>query len=65
MKYRWILFDADGTLFDYDKAEANALSKSFAQIGTSFEPGYAADYRRINGQIWNTAKRMRPGARKR
>ena len=25
MKYKWLLFDADGTLFDYDKAEEYAL----------------------------------------
>jgi 2-haloacid dehalogenase len=52
MTYRWILFDADGTLFDYDKAEAKALVKSFDEIGYPFEPRYAAAYRQINGQIW-------------
>ena len=25
MTYTWLLFDADGTLFDYDRAEANGL----------------------------------------
>jgi len=32
-KYRWLLFDADGTLFDYDKAEAVALERTFGQMG--------------------------------
>jgi FMN phosphatase YigB (HAD superfamily) len=25
MEYKWLLFDADGTLFNYDRAEASAL----------------------------------------
>jgi 2-haloacid dehalogenase len=52
MKYRWILFDADGTLFDYDRAEAKALSLTFAQFGWRFDAGHAATYRHINAQIW-------------
>jgi FMN phosphatase YigB (HAD superfamily) len=27
MTYTWLLFDADGTLFDYDQAEATALEQ--------------------------------------
>lgn len=52
VKYKWLLFDADGTLFDYDKAEAMALESSFEQIGYRFESGYGEKYRQINGQIW-------------
>lgn len=52
MKYKWLLFDADGTLFDYDKAEAKALEKAFQQIGHRFESRYVETYRQINGQIW-------------
>jgi len=51
-RYRWLLFDADGTLFDYDRAERAALEKVFAQIGVSFDPGYLAAYRRINQTLW-------------
>jgi phosphoglycolate phosphatase-like HAD superfamily hydrolase len=36
MKYRWLLFDADGTLFDYDRAEAMALAATFEQFGYQF-----------------------------
>ncbi len=28
MKYKWLLFDADGTLFDFEKAELFALKKT-------------------------------------
>jgi YjjG family noncanonical pyrimidine nucleotidase len=52
MKYKWLLFDADGTLFDYDQAEAFALQNTFIQIGHSFEPQYLVAYRDINHRIW-------------
>lgn len=52
MRYRWVLFDADGTLFDYDKAEASALRCTFEQLGCAYEPSYAEAYREINGRLW-------------
>ncbi len=52
MKYKWLLFDADGTLFDYDRAEAFALRKTFEELELEFEARYAEVYRRINAQIW-------------
>lgn len=52
MRYRWLLLDADGTLFDYDRAEAWALGETFAQAGHSFPPETLQAYRRINGRIW-------------
>jgi YjjG family noncanonical pyrimidine nucleotidase len=52
MKYQWLLLDADGTLFDYDRAEAVALERTFEQMGHEFQPGYAAAYRRINAGVW-------------
>jgi 2-haloacid dehalogenase len=52
MKYEWLLFDADGTLFDYDKAEGVALEKTCRTFGFGFEPGYREAYRSINQQLW-------------
>ena len=52
MSYQWLLFDADGTLFDYDQAERNALKNTFAQLGYPFETEYLAEYRRVNHEIW-------------
>jgi 2-haloacid dehalogenase len=52
IKYKWLVFDADGTLFDYDRAEATALEKTFVETGLGFEPTHAEIYRRINHQIW-------------
>ena len=51
-RYAWILLDADGTLFDYDRAEAVALERTFQEAGHAFAPRYAEAYRRINSQIW-------------
>ena len=50
--YRWLLFDADGTLFDYDRAERTALEQALAQIGVAFEPDHLTTYRRINQALW-------------
>jgi hypothetical protein len=47
-RYCWLLFDADGTLFDYDRAERAALEQALAQIGVSFDASHLATYRRIN-----------------
>jgi 2-haloacid dehalogenase len=66
VNYRWLLFDADGTLFDYDRSEACALAKTFEQQGWQLTPGYAQSYRQINAQMWRefeqgkvTQKRLR------
>ncbi len=50
--YTWLLFDADGTLFDYEQAESTALQNTFAQFDVPFPPGALAVYRVINGQMW-------------
>ena len=51
-RYQWILFDADGTLFDYEQAEAYALEGTFRDLSLPFSPPYAAAYQAINHQIW-------------
>lgn len=37
--YGWLLFDADGTLFDFDRAERAAIEQALARIGVTFDPG--------------------------
>jgi len=56
-RYRWLLFDADGTLFDYDRAEHAALEQSLGKVGISFELGHLAAYRRINQALWQAVER--------
>lgn len=50
--YQWLLFDADGTLFDYDRAEASALEGAFQDFNLPFAPASASAYQTINHQIW-------------
>ena len=53
-RYRWLLFDADGTLFDYDRAERAALEQALVGIGVSFDPAYhLPTYRQINSALWH------------
>lgn len=61
--YRWLLFDADGTLFDYDRAERVALEQALGHIGVSFEPGHLTSYRRINQALWQRVETgdIKPG----
>lgn len=57
MPYTWLIFDADGTLFDYDRAEATAFRCTFEERGLPFHDGYADVYREVNGQIWREFER--------
>src|SRR5512139_1192055 len=50
--YRWLLFDADGTLFDFHQAEGIALRNAFAQVGAAFEDVFLTHYRQINRELW-------------
>jgi putative hydrolase of the HAD superfamily len=52
-KYRWLLFDADGTLFDYKKAEYGALEKTFTEFGIKFNEENLSHYKEINHLVWS------------
>jgi len=52
MKYKWLLFDADGTLFDFDKSQDKALKNTFTAIGLPFKDSFYATYFMINKKIW-------------
>lgn len=57
MNYQWLLFDADGTLFDYDAAEAGAIAQNFAAHNLLYQPAYGEHYRRINHVYWQRFER--------
>jgi len=66
MKYKWILFDLDGTLFDYDKAEYTALETAFHFFGYELDQNKLQVYRKVNKKVWDdfeahkiTAQRLR------
>ena len=57
MKYSAVLFDADGTLFDYAAAMREALKGAFAAFGLPFPPGVAELYDGINEAYWRMHER--------
>lgn len=57
MKYTWLLFDADDTLFDFPRAEANALRWTLEQSSLLFRPEFFAIYSRCNQQVWKEFER--------
>jgi putative hydrolase of the HAD superfamily len=52
MRYKHLLFDLDGTLFDYDAAEAEALKNTFLQFGLKYKSTYLKKYREVNKNLW-------------
>jgi len=56
--YAWLWFDADGTLFDYNRAEAAALRNTFRSMTLPFEDSYLDVYRRINHDLWQALERQ-------
>lgn len=52
MKYTWLLFDVDGTLFNFELAEAKALEGAFRDLGLPYGPLTARHYHEINRQVW-------------
>jgi YjjG family noncanonical pyrimidine nucleotidase len=53
-KYDIFLFDADGTLFDYDMAEANTLKTVFGYYGFDYSEDIRLKYKEINTQAWKS-----------
>jgi 2-haloacid dehalogenase len=53
MQYTWILFDADNTLFDYNRAETSALRSTFKELRISpYTSTVQKAYRLINGKLF-------------
>lgn len=53
MKYDILLFDADNTILDFDKAEAQALQLAFEQCNLYYDDNVLAVYRRNNMKQWH------------
>ena len=52
MKYKWLLFDLDGTLFDYDKGEEVAFIKTFDDFSINYKSEFLSIYDSINKVLW-------------
>lgn len=58
MKYELVMFDADGTLFDYQKGEEFALKNTMESFGLDFQKNlHLEKYREINLEIWRKLER--------
>ncbi|MGB1252589.1 MAG: YjjG family noncanonical pyrimidine nucleotidase [Candidatus Promineifilaceae bacterium] len=57
MSYKWLLFDADGTLFDFHAASMDALAQTFAYAGIAHTDEHVQLYRRINTACWEEFER--------
>ena len=50
--YAWLILDADGTLFDFHRAEAAALDRTPRQMGVKVPPEFLSTFRTINASLW-------------
>jgi len=50
--YSWIIFDADGTLFDFERAEWSAFNRTMNDFGVDVSPEIYDAYRTISIDIW-------------
>lgn len=54
---RAVLFDADHTLFDFDRAQRVALEQAFVRLGLPYSPPVLRAYREINDALWERFRR--------
>jgi 2-haloacid dehalogenase len=59
IRYPWLLFDADDTLFDFRAAEAHALEGALRETGVAPDPAWLAVYRQVNAAAWRALEEGR------
>ena len=57
MKYRYLLFDADNTLFDFDASERAAFREMIDSIGVQYSDALYDVYHAKNAQCWKMLER--------
>lgn len=57
MPYKWLLFDVDNTLLDFDQTEALALESNFARHSLPFPAAARQRYHEINQSYWQRLER--------
>ncbi len=55
--YRYILLDADNTLFDFNRAEETAFYAAFSALGLFADADTYARYHEINDELWRMLER--------
>ncbi|MCP4176297.1 MAG: noncanonical pyrimidine nucleotidase, YjjG family [bacterium] len=53
MKYKWLLFDADDTLFDFEKAELFALKETLKYFKINYSSTLHNKYKQINNELFS------------
>lgn len=56
-RYSLLLIDADGTILDFAAAEQKALYAACHAMGLTIDDAQAAQYRRINDDLWRAFER--------
>lgn len=51
-EYRHLFWDLDGTIFDFEKCEYNALERTFSMYEIPFNPKTIKEYISINDHLW-------------
>ncbi len=62
-RYTWLLLDADGTLFDFRRAERIALDQAQVRLGLVPSEDFRATYHAINAALWREFEAGGLGAR--
>jgi len=50
--FTWLILDADGTLLDFQRAEAVALGKTPIQMGVQVSGDFCDTYHAVNDSLW-------------
>jgi len=56
-KYKYLLFDADNTLFDFDKASEVSFAQTLLHFEIAENPHYFKNYLKINKACWEQLER--------
>lgn len=57
--YRYLFFDADGTLFDFEQAEYQAFALMAQEMGLPIEGEHFLQYKACNASCWKEFERER------
>lgn len=57
IKYSTVLFDADGTLFDFSRCEDEAFREALLRSGISPSDEMVREYQKINDGLWKALER--------
>ena len=57
MHYRTLLLDADGTILDFDRSEAEAIRRTLTAYQLPVTEDWVASYHRINDALWKQLER--------